>query len=964
MKTFKIGLNRQFSGKPFGKIPFNSAENWEPLEVNCDQLIEFIQKGYAISAQFKDGYRNTRNFLSSQFLAADIDGGLSIEEAKKVDFIKDNCAFLYTTASHTDEFHRFRLVFLLDETIQDSRMWADSLLGLSVKLNSDRSISDSARMFYGNPNSLVIRFDRLLDPDQLSTLSIIGSENRLRSKTVAPIGVSLASRSLLKKDMIIRCSDGSSKQMKNIETGESVYCPFHVDMNPSAFVVKSGQGSSGVHCRTCRITYWTDKPSAYDFDRFDTLIERKQSGLNSRSEKDIKTFFDQFFPPKPRLVVHQKRFLPSLAYQEGITLIKSPKGSGKTEALKALVNNIRKGEISADIARHEKPKSILLIGHRQSLIKEAAKKLGISCYLDNPDFQDRAKGFAICLDSLHKVVENRKNFYSKDGSGHVRQIIYDVVILDESEQVISHLLSETIGARAGFERIFHSLKFVLGKAKSIYALDADLGLITTHSLKAFRPDFWQDKCSLIVNKPLVPSTRRSINLYKKKKELEKHMLDSIRAGRKCFVCSNSKETIKTLDKIIEDEFGSEVKKKSITSDNSRQKSEREFIENIREKILDLDVLLCSPSLGTGIDLSFPDGKSEIDEVIGFFNPYVNTHMDIDQQLSRVRNPGNVSVWFETNRMTLESDHKVIQDEIGQSFSLSGLIEGYDDDGKIVYNHNHPLLVIFSHVISSQRSSRNKLLELFIELRKQYGWDVLPVDQDSGYKSRFEQVKKKLKSEFIDLVLNSKTLIEEDYLELCLKEADGLNLSDAERASKIRGDIERALNIDVDRQIAEEYLNNNLINKIQMFRSVFHDDFSGRVLEQISDNIRKSEYLIPFGNELSVLLSILSLTNLVSADGFHKDLSIKNDDLSEFVKLLEKNKVIIEETTKVSIRSDFKSNPVRQLNMFLDLFGIALIKGKRSRASGKLGFEYALDKQKLGLMEKLSKSYVSKKHVAR
>jgi hypothetical protein len=44
---------------------------------------------------------------------------------------------------------------------------------------------------------------------------------------------------------------------------------------------------------------------------------------------------------------------------------------------------------------------------------------------------------------------------------------------------------------------------------------------------------------------------------------------------------------------------------------------------------------------TGIDITFPDGACFVDRVFGFFFSFINTHTDIDQQLSRVRNPGAV-----------------------------------------------------------------------------------------------------------------------------------------------------------------------------------------------------------------------------------------------------------------------------------------------------------------------------------
>jgi hypothetical protein len=58
-------------------------------------------------------------------------------------------------------------------------------------------------------------------------------------------------------------------------------------------------------------------------------------------------------------------------------MVKSPKGSGKTEALKQMLDYIRAGRFKQGIKPKDQPTSILLIGHRQSLIREAAAKLGL-----------------------------------------------------------------------------------------------------------------------------------------------------------------------------------------------------------------------------------------------------------------------------------------------------------------------------------------------------------------------------------------------------------------------------------------------------------------------------------------------------------------------------------------------------------------------------------------------------------
>ena len=51
-----------------------------------------------------------------------------------------------------------------------------------------------------------------------------------------------------------------------------------------------------------------------------------------------------------------------------------------------------------------------------------------------------------------------------------------------------------------------------------------------------------------------------------------------------------------------------------------------------------------PFIGSQRDITFPGHAREVDAVYGFFNSGINSHYDVDQQLGRVRDPGEVKVW--------------------------------------------------------------------------------------------------------------------------------------------------------------------------------------------------------------------------------------------------------------------------------------------------------------------------------
>ncbi len=561
-----------------------------------------------------------------------------------------------------------------------------------------------------------------------------------------------------------------------------------------------------------------------------TLTHSTASSLKRLLEKNTgkpDSFFEQFFPPTPQLSVQQSKFLRALTYQPGITLVKSPKGSGKTEALKTLVEQIREKQFRQVQSKKDHPKSVLLIGHRQSLIREAANKLGLACYLNKQDDDvcDWRDGYSICLDTLYKITEPA----GYDQHSHERRVApprYDVVILDESEQVFSHLLSDTITKGAGCERIYHSLQFVLKQAKAVYALDADLGLITAHTLKALRESDWADRCRIIYNKPIEPTERRSLKIFKSRNDLEQKLLSAIADGKRCYVASNSKKAINTLTEIINKKFERDISLRSITSDNSRDPRERAFVENIKTEFLKVQVLLCSPSLGTGVDISFPDGRREVDHVFGFFYPFVNTHTDIDQQIARVRNPGEISLWFDPAWFTYETNFDVVRHDLAKAYWVSSANRGLNEQGDVLYDEDDPLLMISTHVICSQRSSKKNMRRLFEKLRQANGWDVEYVDKVAPAKptTNWKDAEKDVLERRVSGILGAADLSDADYLDLAMMKEAGEAMPPADQYAVERGEIQRSLNVSIDHGIVKRFLTEALREKVEKFSFITRDEF--------------------------------------------------------------------------------------------------------------------------------------------
>lgn len=973
VRRYKVGINTNIIGKPARGTAVNQATDWQNIELTETDFVGHIKAGHAFSAQYRDGYRKTTNFICSDVVAADVDGAFSIQEALEQSFIKTYASFVYTTPSHSDDRHRFRIVLLLEETITKAADWANCLYGLALKLGSDTSIKDSGRLFYGNPKAMVVRIGNRLTFDETTKLIEIGQQQRAIRKSPDRSNAPVVSPHVLTPDSPVRMASGEVVAFRDLPYKASVYCPFHVDTRPSAFVVKSHRKTHGIHCMACNATFWADRPEEYDFDAFDRLLVERAEIDRDRLEDHIGStdFFEQFFPPAPSVTTHQERYLPALDYRPGITLVKSPKGSGKTEALKALIGKVKARVFPFDLPRKDQPRSILLVGHRQSLIKEAAKKLGLNCYIDNGEPPLDFNGYATSLDSLYKVMDHigfRRHELPHGGS---KPMTYDLLILDESEQVFTHLTADTLAKNRGTLRAYNALQKAVRQAKAVYALDADLGFISAHGLRAFRPEDWKHHTRIIFNKPLEVEKRRTLRLYRARKDLEAKVVGAIKSGDRCFIVSNSKKAIDTLEQLLRDQCGKSVALRKITSENSRSPEERDFVGSITGEFLKIQVLLCSPSLGTGIDISFPNGSQEVDHVFGFFYPFINTHTDIDQQLARVRNPEAVSVWFDPTRYSYETSFEVIRDDLARGHWVESAIIGYDNDGRLQYDKDNPLLLIMSHIVCARRASQNRIVELFVRLRNANGWDVEVVTKQDGRTARQKKASdwlkasERVKSSYMKGILKAEDVPDEDVIDLYEAQRRGEALSESQRFQVERGMLRMSFNRPVTADLIEQASDGRLRERVRHFRAMMDRDMPlmmASVVEKLRRGGRPER--ISKRSAAQLLYVVGMVAGLIDDKGSLVTTPLRKDDFAAFVAFCRTNRTAIEEILKLPLREDLEKNPVRQLNQFLKLVGLSIKPNARRRHKGAAKFDYVVDMRSAALMTGLASNFTDFETVAR
>jgi len=191
---FKLSINKNLINKGDPRL-----NGWVNAEFNDHELKLHIEQGYAFcGGVLKDGVGTKKptssDILCAQLISIDIDNETKIynKDSKSYDsniksiedgylpydialsdpWHHDNALLIYKTPSHTEEHHRFRIVFLLPEPIYDPIEYSKIAEVFIEKYGSDKSCKNIDRLFFGNQGADVFVFGK-----QLSMKELIRSSN-------------------------------------------------------------------------------------------------------------------------------------------------------------------------------------------------------------------------------------------------------------------------------------------------------------------------------------------------------------------------------------------------------------------------------------------------------------------------------------------------------------------------------------------------------------------------------------------------------------------------------------------------------------------------------------------------------------------------------------------------------------------------------------------------------------------
>lgn len=389
------------------------------------------------------------------------------------------------------------------------------------------------------------------------------------------------------------------------------------------------------HDCTCKVVSWKYREKGVD-DLFvvhgQAVIDEVFAAALTLEQWQVKGYSDFSYPAALNL---NQRYLGELAIakSEKLICLKAPKGTGKTETLAPIV-----------AAATNEGQPVILLSHRVQLAQAIADRVGIPYITEVKNSETGSLlGFALCVDSLHPRGQAQFN------AEHWRE---PLVIIDESEQVIWHALTASTEVKKHRVEVLKQMTQLFknalapGRGKVILA-DADLSDLSVEFVTGLAGvkvapwtvlNTWQGSpwrvCSYDQTTPVDWLGA-----------LEVH----IRAGGKPFIAldgqkAKSKWGTKVLEAHLKKKFP-HLRILRIDSESIADPNHPAFgcIGNLNTILLDYDIVICSPSVGTGVSI---DIRGHFTSVWGCFQG-VTSENAARQALARVRETVERHVWVAT-----------------------------------------------------------------------------------------------------------------------------------------------------------------------------------------------------------------------------------------------------------------------------------------------------------------------------
>ena len=154
-------FNHRFKDKPQGKQCGWVQKSLTQVNITIENLADALVHGASFKPGVLAGGNKAENWIEQQLFGLDFDDGIRIEEAyNKVISLGITPCFMYTTFSHKEEHHKFRMIFCNDTVITDGNIrdkLQATLMGIIGGI--DEVCFNRDRLFFGGKGQTVLYSD-------------------------------------------------------------------------------------------------------------------------------------------------------------------------------------------------------------------------------------------------------------------------------------------------------------------------------------------------------------------------------------------------------------------------------------------------------------------------------------------------------------------------------------------------------------------------------------------------------------------------------------------------------------------------------------------------------------------------------------------------------------------------------------------------------------------------------------
>jgi hypothetical protein len=292
---------------------------------------------------------------------------------------------------------------------------------------------------------------------------------------------------------------------------------------------------------------------------------------------------------------------------EGVVIVRSPMGSGKTENLIAPLMQAA-------------PKAAY-IAHRISLLDDAASRLNIQHYQQvHASWMPDVSHLACCVNSL-----TNPKFYNAAERSWFTTV--DTLCIDEASQVISHTATGPVDGRV---RVMDALLEAVAAARRVLLCDADANDAVVEFCEIARPG---QTITILEIEGRAEHIRVD---HSDDETVWQVALDWICAGKRVMVANDSAESAKKLAALVEERVAEgkakPVRMLLVHADSKADPDVTAFLMNPNAEAVRYDVLIYSPAISSGVSMTTP----HFEHHVGLFSGNTVSPSDAIQMLRRDR----------------------------------------------------------------------------------------------------------------------------------------------------------------------------------------------------------------------------------------------------------------------------------------------------------------------------------------